>query len=53
MFWCSSCRKSNCEDGGLEDGSGLVRLRFVYGTVRAVPVFGSDGSSLKKGFVCI
>ena len=24
---------------------GSVRLRFVYGTVRAVPVFGSDGSS--------
>ena len=24
---------------------GSVRLRFVHGTVRAVPVFGSDGSS--------
>ena len=27
-----------------------VRLRFGGGTVRAVPVFGSGGSSAKKGF---
>ena len=29
---------------------GSVRLRFGGGTVRAVPGFGSDGSSAKKGF---
>ena len=27
-----------------------VRLRFVDGTVRTVPVFGSDGSSLERFF---
>ena len=31
---------------------GLVRLRFGDGTVRAVPVFGSGGSS-KEGFFCV
>ena len=29
---------------------GSVRLRFGGGTVRAVPVFGSGGSSAKGGF---
>ena len=29
---------------------GSVRLRFGKGTVQAVPVFGSGGSSAKKGF---
>ena len=28
----------------------MVRLRFGDGTVQAVPVFGSGGSSAKKGF---
>ena len=32
---------------------GSVRLRFGDGTVQAVPVFGSGGSSAKTGFVCI
>ena len=27
-----------------QGGHGSVRLRFVHGTVRAVPAFGSDGS---------
>ena len=31
---------------------GSVRLRFGDGTVRAVPVFGSDGSSKEGVFVC-
>ena len=31
---------------------GSVRLRFGDGTVRAVTVFGSGGSSKKGGFVC-
>ena len=31
-------------------GSGSVWLRFLHGTVRAVPVFGSDGSSLESVF---
>ena len=31
---------------------GSVRLRFVHGTVRAVPVFGSDGSLLERVFFC-
>ena len=31
---------------------GSVRLRFGDGTVRAVPVFGSGGSS-KEGFLCV
>ena len=29
---------------------GWVRLRFMHGTVRTVPVFGSDGSRGEKGF---
>ena len=29
---------------------GSVRLRFGGGTVRAVPVFGSGGSSAERGF---
>ena len=33
----------------LQSGRGSVRLRFVHGTVRVVPVFGSD-SSCGKGF---
>ena len=32
-----------------QGGHGSVRLRFGGGTVRAVPVFGSGGSSPKKG----
>ena len=28
---------------------GSVRFRFVHETVQAVPIFGSDGSSLEKG----
>ena len=31
---------------------GSARLQFVHGTVRAVPIFGSDGSSLERGFLC-
>ena len=31
---------------------GSVRLRFLHGTVRAVPVVGSDGSSL-EGVLCM
>ena len=31
----------------LAAGPGSVRLPFVHGTVRAVLVFGSDGSSLE------
>ena len=32
---------------------GSVRLRFGDGTVRAVPVFGSGGSSKDGGFLCV
>ena len=32
---------------------GSVRLRFGGGTVRAVPVFGSGGSSAKKRLFCV
>ena len=32
---------------------GSVRLRFGGGTVRAVPVFGSGGSSAKRVFLCV
>ena len=31
-------------------GPGSFRLLFVHGTVRAVPVFGSDGSPLERFF---
>ena len=31
---------------------GSVRLRFGVGTVRAVPVFGSGGSSVEVFFLC-
>ena len=31
---------------------GSVRLRFGEGTVQAVPVFGSGGSSAKRVFLC-
>ena len=34
----------------LQGGPGSVRLRFGGGRVRAVPVFGSGGSSAKRGF---
>ena len=34
----------------MQGGPGSVRLRFGGGTVRAVPVFGSGGSSAKKQF---
>ena len=37
-------------DHNLQGGPGSVRLRFGCGTVRAVPVFGSDGSSGEKSF---
>ena len=33
-----------------QGGPGSVRLRFGDGTVRAVPVFGSGGSSAKRAF---
>ena len=33
---------------GNQVGPGSVRLRFLHGMVRAVPVFGSDGSSLER-----
>ena len=36
----------------LQGGPGSVRLRFGDGTVRAVPVFGSGGSS-EEGFLCV
>ena len=36
----------------IQGGPVLVRLRFVDGTVRAVPVFGSGGSSKEGVFVC-
>ena len=39
------CQKS-------QGGSGSVRLRFGGGTVRAVPVFGSGGSSAKRVCLC-
>ena len=32
---------------------GSVRLRFGGGTVRAVAVFGSGGSSAKRAFLCV
>ena len=32
----------------LQGGPGSVRLRFVHGTVRAVPVFGSDDCSAER-----
>ena len=32
---------------------GSVRLRFGDGTVRAVPFFGSGGSSKEGGFLCV
>ena len=32
---------------------GSVRLRFGDGTVRAVPVFGSRGSSIRRGVLCV
>ena len=35
----------------LQDGHGSVRLQFLHGTVRAVPVFGADGSSLERVFL--
>ena len=34
----------------VQGGHGSVRLRFGEGRVRAVPVFGSGGSSAKGGF---
>ena len=34
----------------VQGGTGSVRLWFGGGTVRAVPVFGSGGSSVKRGF---
>ena len=36
----------------IQGGPGSVRLRFGDGTVRAVRVFGSGGSS-KEGFLCV
>ena len=35
----------------IQGGLGSVRLRFGGGTVRAVPVFGSGGSSAKRVFL--
>ena len=34
-----------------QGGPGSVRLRFVHGTVRAVPVFGSGASTLQRAFL--
>ena len=36
-----------------QGGPGSVRLRFGDGTVRAVPVFGSGGSSKEGVCVCL
>ena len=36
-----------------QGGPGSVRLRFGDGTVQAVPVFGSGGSSAKRVSLCI
>ena len=38
----------NCTEASVRFGSVTVR----GGTVRAVPVFGSGGSSAKRGFLC-
>ena len=35
-----------------QGGPSSVRLRFGGRTVRAVPVFGSGGSSAKRVFLC-
>ena len=37
-------------DAYKQGGPGSVRLRFGDGTVRAVPIFGSGGSSKEWGF---
>ena len=45
-----------CRDGTNMSGwprFGSVCLRFGDGTVRAVPVFGSRGSSIGRGFLCV
>ena len=42
IWWFENCL--------IQEGPGSVRLRFGGGTVRAVPVFGSGGSSAKRGF---
>ena len=54
-----SCGGSRCFRGLpnrgisiLQGGPGSVRLRFGDGTVQAVPVFGSGGSSAKRVFLC-
>ena len=39
-----------CRNRYSQRGLGSVRLRFGGGTVRAVPVFGSGGSSAQKVF---
>ena len=39
------------QDGTLQGGPGSVRLRLGGATVRAVPLFGSGGSSAKKVFL--
>ena len=36
----------------MQRGHGSVRIGFVHGTVRAVPVFGSDGSSVERASKC-
>ena len=39
----------------MQGGPGSVRFGYGFGgaTVRAVPVFGSGGSSAKRGFLCV
>ena len=46
--WESIDMKCTCDLR--QGGPDLIRLRFAHGTVRAVLVFGSDGSSLEKFF---
>ena len=47
LFWNCNFLKDRIAGG---TRFGLVRLRLVHGTVRAVP-FGSDGSSLERDFL--
>ena len=44
--------KQGTNDANYREAPGSVRLRFGGGTIPAVPVFGSGGSSVKKVFLC-
>ena len=46
-------KNSNCKHRSSNCKQQSVQLQFRCGTVRGVPVFGADGSSNKKGFLCI